>query len=122
MSVHKEAEFESVLARVTSPEYDQMLQQHQRVIQNGYSNVLKDLLHQDSLSGIISLLRLQLFRTFSLSHTVLVKVIPIPKQEIGTPIFLNYKNGYMVIEWGQDKIFRYVPNNFPMDPWSKALK
>lgn len=114
--------FEEIIAQTTSPEFEHLLARHRIVLQNGYANVLLEVLYQDSLGGIISFLKCKLHKTFSLPHTQLVKVIPIPQQQITTPIILNYTNGYIVIEWGQNKIYRYILDDFPTDPWQKTAQ
>ena len=116
-NITKYTNFEELIAQATSPEFEQLLARHRTILQNGYANALLDVLYQDSLSGIISLLKCRLHKMFSLPHTQLVKVIPIPEQQIATPIILNYRNGYIIIEWGQNKIYRYILDDISADPW-----
>ncbi len=116
------ADFETVIARATSPEFEQLRSRHQSILRTGYTNVLFDQLHQDSLSAILSFLRYRLHKLFSLPHTQLVKVIPMPRQKISVPIVYDYPNGYIVIESGQNKIYRRISDEFLADPWEKAQK
>ena len=91
-------------------------------MQKGYANVLLDELNHDSLSAIISFLKHRLHKMFSLPTTQLIKVIPLPKQEVAVPITLEYPNGYIVIDWKQDKIYRRINDDFSDNPWEKKEK
>jgi len=115
-------EFDKLLSETSSPEFDALLSRHRAVVQKGYANVLLDELNHDSLSAIISFLKYRLHKTFSLPTTQLIKVIPLPKQELTVPIILDYPTGFIVIETGQDKIYRRVVDTIPNDPWEKETR
>ncbi len=117
---HLRADFETMIAQATSPEFEQLQSRHQSIIRKGYADVLFDQLRQDSLSAILSFLKYRLHKLFSLPHTLLVKVIPMPQQRISVPIIYDYPNGYLVIESGQNKIYRRINNDLPPDPWEKT--
>lgn len=114
--------FDEMLSTVSSPEFDALVARHHAVVQHGYANVLLDELNQDSLSAIISFLKYRLYKTFSLPTTQLVKVIPLPEQEVSAPIILNYTNGFIVIDWKQDKTYRRVVDDNSDNPWEKNVK
>ena len=115
-------DFEHVIAQTTSPEFERLEAKHRAIHRDCYTNVLMDELHQDSLSAVISLIKHRLHAAWSLPHTQLVRVIPVPEQRIEAPIVLNYRNGYIVIEWMQNKIYRHVPDDIPGDPWQKSAE
>ncbi|MEK7249897.1 MAG: hypothetical protein AAB209_05670, partial [Bacteroidota bacterium] len=95
---------------------------HRTILQTGYANVLLDELFEDSLSAIISFLKCKLHKAFSLPTTQLIKVIPLPKQVLTVPIILDYPTGFIVIETGQNKIYRRVVDTIPNDPWEKETR
>jgi hypothetical protein len=115
-------EFDSVLTHISSPEFEALLARRRNVRRQGYANVLLDELNQDSLSAIISFLKYNLHKAFFLPSTQLVKIIPKPQQQISTPIVLDYPNGFIVIEWMQDRIHRRAVDAFEPNPWEKERK
>ncbi len=108
--------FAHELERLPSPAFDAL---HRSVHQNGYVNVLYDELKQDSMSALAAFIRMKLHRTFSLPHITLVAVIPNPRQEIRTPIVINFPTGFIVLDWHQTKIYKRAPETLSSDPWNK---
>jgi hypothetical protein len=120
--IGRQGESAYLIAETSSPEFEHLVAQHRRTQQFGYTNVLFDEVQQDSLGALISFIKSRLHSLFSLRHTQLVKVIPVPQQEISTPIVVDYSIGYIVIEWKQIKLYRRVDLSFNTDPWEKHTR
>lgn len=107
--------FMNELEQIPCPEFDA---RHRSLHQNGYGNMLYDVMKQDSLSALIAFVRMKLHKTFSLPQTALIKVIPNPSLEIRTPVVFNFPSGMLVLEWKQIKIYKHAPDVLPANPWT----